>query len=241
MADVTTIDWNAVYDAYGWLHGLSTTEALQNMLARAESLIVSNSQLEAKIDQLNTQARYLMQDQKKVGPNLKDVRLKLRKEWIPEWLKDPQAFRPGTKMPTFWRLNAEMAHDPRADDDRKAIAAYLWQESYDGRMPGQDRAKGNVANGKQLFETVGCMACHSLGEGDQPCRLREPDEGPVDAEVGRGQLRVATYLVVVQPAMRTFFISPITLFTRPLVPRYCMRKASTLCASVAAKVSISFL
>jgi mono/diheme cytochrome c family protein len=138
----------------------------QMLAARSQSLIVTNSLLAAQIDQLNIQARYLMQDQKKVGPNLKDVRLKLVKEWIPEWLKDPQAFRPGTKMPTFWRLNAEMAHDPRAEDDRKAIAAYLWQEGTDGRMPTQDRAKGNAANGKQLFETVGCMACHSLGEGD---------------------------------------------------------------------------
>jgi mono/diheme cytochrome c family protein len=138
----------------------------QMLAARSQSLIVTNSLLAAQIDQLNIQARYLMQDQKKVGPNLKDVRLKLVKEWIPEWLKDPQSFRPGTKMPTFWRLNAEMAHDPRAEDDRKAIAAYLWQEGTDGRMPTQDRAKGNAANGKQLFETVGCMACHSLGEGD---------------------------------------------------------------------------
>ncbi|MBA2734307.1 MAG: c-type cytochrome [Acidobacteria bacterium] len=136
--------------------------------ARAQSLVVTNSLLAAQIDQLNIQARYLMQDQKKVGPNLKDVRLKLVKEWIPEWLRDPQTFRPGTKMPTFWRLNAEMAHDPRADDDRKAIAAYLWQESFDGKMPTQDRAKGNAANGKQLFETVGCMACHSIGDGESP-------------------------------------------------------------------------
>lgn len=138
------------------------------LAARSQSLVVTNSLLAAQIDQLNIQARYLMQDQKKVGPNLKDVRLKLVKEWIPEWLKDPQAFRPGTKMPTFWRLNAEMAHDPGADDDRKAIAAYLWQEGNDGRMPAQDRARGNVANGKQLFETVGCMACHSIGDGESP-------------------------------------------------------------------------
>ncbi|MDQ3820989.1 MAG: cytochrome c, partial [Acidobacteriota bacterium] len=134
--------------------------------ARAESLTVANSLLAAQLDQLNIQARYLMQDQKKVGPNLKDVRLKLVKEWIPEWLKDPQAFRPGTKMPTFWRLNGEMAHDSRADDDRKAIAAYLWQESFDGHMPPEQPEKGNAANGKQLFETIGCMACHSIGEGD---------------------------------------------------------------------------
>ncbi len=138
------------------------------LAARAESLTVANSLVAAEIDQLNIQSRYLMQDQKKVGPNLKDVRLKLVKEWIPEWLRDPQSFRPGTKMPTFWRLNAEMAHDTRADDDRKAIAAYLWQEGFDGKMPSQDRARGNAANGKQLFETVGCMACHSIGDGESP-------------------------------------------------------------------------
>jgi cytochrome c2 len=144
----------------------ATDEEAQKLQARAEALTVTNSLLAAQLDQLNVQARFLMQDQKKVGPNLKDVRLKLVKEWIPEWLKDPQAFRPGTKMPTFWRLNGEMAHDTRADDDRKAIAAYLWQEGSDGKMPQQDREKGNTANGKQIFETIGCMACHSIGEGD---------------------------------------------------------------------------
>ncbi|MDT5122756.1 MAG: hypothetical protein QOC96_2238 [Acidobacteriota bacterium] len=144
----------------------ASDEEAQKLQARAESLTITNSLLAAQLDQLNIQSRYLMQDQKKVGPNLKDVRLKLVKEWIPEWLKNPQAFRPGTKMPTFWRLNGEMAHDLRADDDRKAIAAYLWQAGFDGQMPAQDRAKGNVVNGKQLFQTVGCMACHSIGEGD---------------------------------------------------------------------------
>lgn len=144
----------------------ASEEEAPKLQARAESLTVANSLLAAQLDQLNIQARYLMQDQKKVGPNLKDVRLKLVKEWIPEWLKDPQAFRPGTKMPTFWRLNADSAKDPRADDDRKAIAAFLWQAGYDGRMPAQEVEKGNRENGKQLFETIGCMACHSTGDGE---------------------------------------------------------------------------
>src|SRR5205814_2843249 len=60
---------------------------VQQLLAHAEQLRVMNSQLAARIDELNLQTRYLQQDQKKVGPNLKDVRLKLRKEWIPVWLK----------------------------------------------------------------------------------------------------------------------------------------------------------
>src|SRR5205814_6713144 len=94
---------------------------VQAVLAHADSLRVQNSQLAARIDELNLQTRYLQQDQKKVGPNLKDVRLKLRKEWIPVWLKDPQAFRPGTKMPTFWRFSV----DEDGEDDLKAVAAYL--------------------------------------------------------------------------------------------------------------------
>jgi cytochrome c551/c552 len=146
----------------------ASDEAAQGLLARAENLVVTNSQIEARIAQLDTQARYLMQDQKKVGPNLKDVRLKLRKEWIPEWLKDPQAFRPGTKMPTFWYLSGAKNHlvpSEQQDEERKAISAYLWQTAYEGRMPAQPR--GDAAKGEELFKTTGCLACHSIGEGEQ--------------------------------------------------------------------------
>jgi cytochrome c551/c552 len=128
--------------------------------AHAESLRVTNSQLAARIDQLNVQTRFLMQDQKKVGPNLKDVRLKLKKEWIPVWLEDPQAFRKGTKMPTFWRFKV----DEDGAHDLKAVAAYLWQEGFEGTVPVQQQ--GNATHGKELFESRGCMACHSIGPED---------------------------------------------------------------------------
>jgi cytochrome c2 len=139
---------------------VSDNAEAQRLLAHAESLRVTNSQLAARIDELNLQTRYLLQDQKKVGPNLKDVRLKLRKEWIPVWLKDPQAFRPGTKMPTFWRFS----DDEDGPDDLKAVAAYLWQQGTDGKMPQQQQ--GDKNHGKDLFESRGCMACHSVGEAD---------------------------------------------------------------------------
>ncbi|MDT7780461.1 MAG: hypothetical protein QOC99_2973, partial [Acidobacteriota bacterium] len=147
--------------------GVSDERATQ-LLARAESLVVTNSQIEAKIDQLNTQTRYLMQDQKKVGPNLKDARLKLRKEWIPEWLKDPQAFRPGTKMPTFWYLSGgsnSIVPPTQQDDERKAIAAYIWQSALEGQLAPQQ--PGDSKHGEELFKTRGCLACHSIGEGEQ--------------------------------------------------------------------------
>ncbi len=140
----------------------------QRLLAHAESLRVTNSLLAARIDQLNLQSKYLMQDQKKVGPNLKDVRLKLRKEWIPVWLSNPQGFRPGTKMPTFWRFADAPANGgpPMRDKDGEqqiqAIAAYLWQNGFDGKLPEQQR--GDAGHGKELFESRGCLACHSIGE-----------------------------------------------------------------------------
>jgi len=140
--------------------GEISDEENRRLLAHAEALTVTNSLLAARIDQMNLQTKYLMQDQKKVGPNLKDVRLKLTKEWIPVWLKDPQAFRPGTKMPTFWRF----AKDENGDQEIKAISAYLWQSSFQGKVPEQQ--KGDATKGKELFETKGCLACHSIGEGD---------------------------------------------------------------------------
>ncbi len=147
--------------------GTSDEEA-QKMLAHSESLKVTNSILAARIDQLNLQSKYLMQDQKKVGPNLKDVRLKLRKEWVPQWLANPQGFRPGTKMPTFWRFAEPMdtGMPPMRDKDGQeqinAIAAYLWQDSFEGKLPEQQR--GDIAHGKDLFETRGCLGCHSIGD-----------------------------------------------------------------------------
>lgn len=137
------------------------TAEVQRLLAHAESLRVTNSQLAARIDELNLQTRYLQQDQKKIGPNLKDVRLKLRKDWVPLWLRDPQGFRPGTKMPTFWRFKVD---GEEGEKDLRAVAAYLWQSSFDGRVPAQ--TKGDDKHGKQLFESRGCLACHSIGEGD---------------------------------------------------------------------------
>ena len=45
---------------------------------------------------------------KKIGPNLKEVRKKLKPEWIHSWLRDPRAFRATTKMPQF-RVNDDEA------------------------------------------------------------------------------------------------------------------------------------
>src|SRR5678815_5324026 len=133
----------------------SSNEEANQFNQMAVALRVTHTQMDGRIHQLDLQSRSLMQDMKKVGPNLKDVRLKLNKNWIPVWLKKPTDFRPTTKMPNF-RLN---------DHQIQAISAYVWQAGLTDSLPKQ--AAGSAAHGKDLFESRGCLACHSIGEGDQ--------------------------------------------------------------------------
>ncbi|HEY6266320.1 MAG TPA: c-type cytochrome [Candidatus Acidoferrum sp.] len=132
-----------------------SNEEANHLNDRAVALKVSNSKMDLRIAQLDRSTKSLLQDMKKVGPNLKDIRLKLNRDWIPVWLAKPSDFRPTTKMPNF-RLNY---------DQIKAISAYIWQSALTDTLP--KHKPGNAAHGKELFETRGCLACHSIGEGDQ--------------------------------------------------------------------------
>ncbi|HEV2468700.1 MAG TPA: c-type cytochrome [Candidatus Sulfotelmatobacter sp.] len=132
-----------------------TNDEANALNTKAVDLKVANSKLDGRLQQLDFESHSLMQDQKKVGPNLKDVRLKLNKNWIPVWLKKPTDFRPTTKMPNF-RLN---------DHQIEAISAFIWQSGLTDALP--KHKPGNAAHGKELFEERGCLACHSIGEGSQ--------------------------------------------------------------------------
>jgi cytochrome c551/c552 len=132
-----------------------SNEEANHLNDRAVALKVSNSKMDLRIAQLDRSTKSLLQDMKKVGPNLKDIRLKLNRDWIPVWLAKPSDFRPTTKMPNF-RLNY---------DQIKAISAYIWQSALTDTLP--KHKPGNATHGKELFETRGCLACHSIGEGDQ--------------------------------------------------------------------------
>ena len=132
-----------------------SNEEANRLNDRAVALKVSNSKLDLRIVQLDRATKSLLQDMKKVGPNLKDIRLKLNRNWIPAWLKKPSAFRATTKMPDF-RFN---------DEQIQAISAYLWQSALVDPLP--KHKLGSAGHGKELLDTRGCLACHSIGESDQ--------------------------------------------------------------------------
>ncbi|MBI2822319.1 MAG: c-type cytochrome, partial [Acidobacteria bacterium] len=128
----------------------------QRLYQQAENLRVGNSTLDAQLEQFNLRLKSLITQQKKAGPNLKEIQNKLRKEWIPVWIQNPHNFRPTTKMPRF-RLDR---------DEVEAISAFLWQSAIQNQPPIAQPA-GDPTRGKEAFESRGCLACHSIGEGEQ--------------------------------------------------------------------------
>ncbi len=89
--------------------------------------------------------------QAKVGPDLRRVASKVDASWLVEWIKAPNEYWPGTKMPNFllsW-------------EESEAAAAYLLSSSmpYTGpRYPGN----GDAEAGKKVVEEIGCLGCHQI-------------------------------------------------------------------------------
>ncbi|MDA2934580.1 cytochrome c [Acidobacteria bacterium AH-259-D05] len=132
-----------------------TNEEAERLYAQADVLTLSIADIDTELAGLQVREADVMMEVKKVGPNLKEVRMKLKKEWIPVWIQNPHDFRPTTKMPRF----------PLEEDQVRAISAYIWQSGIQALLPRQ--LPGDQEKGKTLFETRGCMACHSIGEADE--------------------------------------------------------------------------
>jgi len=52
-----------------------------------------------------------------VAPNLILAKERLRPEWILDWMIDPQALQPGTKMPNFFSFNEDDDYNPILGDE----------------------------------------------------------------------------------------------------------------------------
>jgi len=166
---------NTVDQAHGtakfWEHPLLTGEEQQSRCLNCHvdvSTIPDAATLrqgEYLFEQLGCHGCHLVagyEDLQPVGPNLQRVAAKVNPAWMVAWIKDPYQFRPRTKMPNF----------KFSEEQSTAVAAYIWQSSKaDGAAwlearpdPGgispDDAA--TVAKGKELFDSVGCRACHAI-------------------------------------------------------------------------------
>ena len=148
----------------------------QKLYAHADDLKVRSSGLDAKIEQLDIRSQSLIREIKKVGPSLKEVRMKIRKEWLPVWLEDPHKWRPGTKMPTF-RLDK---------DEIQAIAAFIWQSGVTGKLDTNPPGRSGEGQGSLRDARLHGLSLDGRGQSEGRRNVRRQPE-PRRRE---GQLRL---------------------------------------------------
>jgi mono/diheme cytochrome c family protein len=93
------------------------------------------------------------------GPALADVTARLQSEWLKKFLANPAATRAGTTMP-----HVLPADDPQAAE---AVAHYLGSLRKAAISKKTIRVV-NAERGRELFHSIGCVACHAPDEQFQP-------------------------------------------------------------------------
>jgi mono/diheme cytochrome c family protein len=102
----------------------------------------------------------------KIGPNLTKLEKKVEPEWLFTWLKNPNVYRPGTKMPRF-RFS---------DREARALTVYLLKES---ESTNQEEDLSFVDDpsmkdrGKRVIQIQGCFGCHLIPGMEEMTRVSE--------------------------------------------------------------------
>lgn len=86
------------------------------------------------------------------GPSLLNVSKKLNPDWTVNWILNPMNWNSHTRMPNF-RFNSEQA---------EAVTAYLFDVSKNSSYVPNSGSSGDIARGRQVVFSVGCIACHVI-------------------------------------------------------------------------------
>ena len=121
-------------------------------------------------------------DLRKPGPDLNGIAEKTTPDWAFRWISEPHNFRSTTRMPSFFyqrnMIDPAVVPAPEIKQNIKyqdaeihSIVTYLFGKSTH-RVWAPPPVKGDAARGKQMVESVGCMACHIESE-----TIKDPQSG----------------------------------------------------------------
>ena len=100
----------------------------------------------------------------KTAPVLNDVQNRLKRSFIIDFLLDPQKEKSGTTMPdVLHKLGAE-----RKKHVATAIAAFLTSDKQEAQKA---PAKSEIDKGKDLYYSIGCVACHPSMKDDKELNI----------------------------------------------------------------------
>ncbi len=144
--------------------------------------------------------------ERKHGPSLAKVGGKMDEGWLYSWIQNPHVMRPRTRMPNFWPTGVAKdgkidptatncdefdyvkgapyspARDASCAETREKesayIQAYILKHSKNEEYPAMP-ASANAERGKAVFEEIGCMGCHNMGDWTQASSM----PGSVDRDL----------------------------------------------------------
>ena len=177
---------NSIAEAHGnvehWDHPLLTGDKMQSRCIKCHIDVGSLRNAEGKqiavnwvngerlFEQLGCHGCHLVagyEDMPKIGPYLKLASAKLDRSWTVRWITNPHEFRPHTRMPNFMFTR----------DQATEIAAYIFDSSKEdsgnwlkdhpepATLEADVKNPGMIEEGKGLFESLGCKACHAVDPG----------------------------------------------------------------------------
>ena len=153
---------------------------------------------DAKLQPRSHQLAVLLKDPEtpgtlpKVGPSLRHVASKVGFDWLYAWLRNPQDFRPSTKMPRFfglWEhlegkgLEESMRYEPL---EIRSMISYLQRSSqpFDYVQPYAGiTATPDVERGKKVVQLRGCLACHQHADFPAATSTHGPNLSRIGAKV----------------------------------------------------------
>lgn len=99
----------------------------------------------------------------KNGPNLSNVRQRIRPDALVEMIADPHKTKRGTTMPDPWMgLNVQQRRAAA-----ESIASYLTLAADPIDLVDRPARPSSINRGKQLYHSVGCVACHAAFDGSE--------------------------------------------------------------------------
>ena len=189
---------------------------------------------DAKLSARSHQLAVLLKDPEtpgtlpKVGPSLRHVASKVGFDWLYAWLRNPQDFRPSTKMPRFfglWEhlegkgLEESMRYEPL---EIRSMISYLQRSSqpFDYVKPYAGiTALPDIERGKKVFQVRGCLACHQHADFPEVTSTHGPNLSRIGAKVASNPRGAAwLYSWLREPAryhprtlMPNVLLEPVTL------------------------------
>jgi cytochrome c551/c552 len=127
----------------------------------------------------------------KVGPSLRHVSSKLGFDWLYSWLRNPQEFRPSTKMPRFFGLWSHLEGKQLEESQRyepleiRSMIQYLTESSapFEYVKPFEGiTVAADAARGRKVVQLRGCLACHQHDDFPEATSTHGPNLSRIGAK-----------------------------------------------------------